>query len=1005
MLGLVLLIVGLLLGFSLYAPTQFVGGVGELMKREYLIQLGWGAYALPLPFLALSPFVFLGRPLRPLLRYFSGAFIMLFAALLGSELIQTLSAGKLLHLLGKPLSSTLGMVALLIPLLLLELGIEMMLKLRPLTLLAGSFGLLVMGLKRVWLAFYRLGSGAKDAGQLAGVRLEVRRTLEAHRRDLSALSKLYPQAQELERWEDEAREAQKKVMGAGSLDLEHLQEDLERGFKLVGEFATLRAGDLRRDLADENQILPPPLTMMDERLSSRLEGKFKATGQLEGLRRSLLLDAGKLQNAAGKLEREREACEKRLTKGIPTAHLERELEAHTARLEEWTELQGNAQKWVERSSDFLPWVALLEDLEAQPHLTDFAADLETSLKDDLERTLGEFKVWQRTFTLAKSQPVVSPLEPKQETEADPELKSLANTPYDDLEPTPVFSGSNPLESENSDDEDEDFPLLPRSPAVLDTAARLGENGTYRASPPIGPVRSQLPRAQLNPPWEEPNETAIPSEFKTNPIGGIPVERPGLNLLEPIPNTALDTRALEKNALERGALITQAFEHFKVQAKVVDFSRGPTVTRYEIEPSPGEKIARVSSLSNDLARVLSVSSVRVEGTIPGKNLIGLEVPNAVRDPVGFHATIAAPAFRQSKAKLPIILGKSIDGEIYVADLARMPHALIAGSTGSGKSVAVNVLISSLLFKYLPQELRFIMVDPKMVELTPYDGIPHLLRPVVTNPADAAGVLLGCVAHMERRYKMMSQIGAKNLEQYNAKVRQLGEPELPFIVIIIDELADLMITSPKEVESAIMRLAQMARATGMHLMLATQRPSVDILTSLIKVNVPARMAFAVSSTHDSRTILDCVGAERLTGMGDMLFFQPGLGKPVRLQAPYISEVETGRIADFLRRQFFDDAFGEAYGSDFDGIMESDGPSSKMSNEKMDFSDPLLREAAVISIEEGQGSVSRLQRRLSVGHARAGKLMDLLEAMGIVSKSKGSKPRDILITEADLPEYFGK
>jgi len=294
---------------------------------------------------------------------------------------------------------------------------------------------------------------------------------------------------------------------------------------------------------------------------------------------------------------------------------------------------------------------------------------------------------------------------------------------------------------------------------------------------------------------------------------------------------------------------------------------------------------------------------------------------------------------------------------------------------------------------------------MVELTPYDGIPHLLRPVVTNPADAAGVLLGCVAHMERRYKMMSQIGAKNLEQYNAKVRQLGEPELPFIVIIIDELADLMITSPKEVESAIMRLAQMARATGMHLMLATQRPSVDILTSLIKVNVPARMAFAVSSTHDSRTILDSVGAERLTGMGDMLFFQPGLGKPVRLQAPYISETETGRIADFLRRQFFDDAFGEAYGADFEGITESDGPSSKTSNEKMDFSDPLLREAAVISIEEGQGSVSRLQRRLSVGHATAEKKMDLLEAMGIVSKSKGSKPRDVLITEADLPEYFGK
>ena len=990
-LGLVLLVVGLLLCFSLYAPTRFVGGMGELIKREYLLQLGWGAFALPLPFLALSPFVFLGRRLRPLLRYFVGAFILLFAAMLGSELLQALSAGRLSHLLGKPLLSTLGMVSLLIPFLLLELGLEVLFKVRPLTLLAGAFGLLVMGLRRVWLAFHRLGSGARDAGQLANTRLELRRTLENHRRDLSALSKLYPQAQELERWEAEALEAQKKIGVASGQDLEHLREDLEQGHKLVGEFATLRAGDLRRDLADENQILPPQLTMMDERLANRLEGKFKATGQLENLRRSLLLDAGKLQNAAGKLEREREACEKRLTKGIPTAHLERELEAHTSRLAEWREVQASAKKWVERSSDFLPWVALIEDLEANPHATDFATDLETALKDDLERALGEFKLWQRTFVLAKSQavvPVVSVLEPKQEVvEGALELEGESPITFVGSVSVPaepkvesIFSRLNPLESEDSDDEDDD------------------------KESPVQPARIPA-RAPLTPPWEEPSETLIPSEAKSNPIGGIPVERPGLNLLEPIPNTTLDTRALEKNALERGALITQAFEHFKVQAKVVDFARGPTVTRYEIEPSPGEKIARVSSLSNDLARVLSVSSVRVEGTIPGKNLIGLEVPNAVRDPVGFHATIAAPAFRQSKAKLPIILGKSIDGEIYVADLAKMPHALIAGSTGSGKSVAVNVLISSLLFKYLPQELRFIMVDPKMVELTPYDGIPHLLRPVVTNPADAAGVLLGCVAHMERRYKMMSQIGAKNLEQYNAKVRQLGEPELPFIVIIIDELADLMITSPKEVESAIMRLAQMARATGMHLMLATQRPSVDILTSLIKVNVPARMAFAVSSTHDSRTILDCVGAERLTGMGDMLFFQPGLGKPVRLQAPYISETETGRIADFLRRQFFDDAFGEAYGSDFEGIMESDGPSSKMSNEKMDFSDPLLREAAVISIEEGQGSVSRLQRRLSVGHARAGKLMDLLEAMGIVSKSKGSKPRDILITEADLPEYFGK
>ncbi|MGI8746903.1 MAG: DNA translocase FtsK, partial [Deinococcus sp.] len=276
-------------------------------------------------------------------------------------------------------------------------------------------------------------------------------------------------------------------------------------------------------------------------------------------------------------------------------------------------------------------------------------------------------------------------------------------------------------------------------------------------------------------------------------------------------------------------------------------------------------------------------------------------------------------------------------------------------------------------------------------------------VVTNPTDAAGVLLGAVAHMERRYKMMSQAGAKNLEQFNAKMRLAQEPELPHLVVIIDELADLMITSPKEVESAIMRLAQMARATGMHLVLATQRPSVDILTSLIKVNVPARIAFAVSSSHDSRTILDSMGAERLTGSGDMLFYQPGLVKPLRLQGPYISEAESQRISDYLRRQVFEDEFVETYGSDFDGVVEAGGPSNDRSN--MDFSDPHLRQAAVICIEEGQGSVSRLQRRLSVGHARAGKLMDMLEAMSIVSKHQGSKPREVLITEADLSEYFGR
>ncbi|OOV13456.1 DNA translocase FtsK [Deinococcus sp. LM3] len=587
---------------------------------------------------------------------------------------------------------------------------------------------------------------------------------------------------------------------------------------------------------------------------------------------------------------------------------------------------------------------------------------------------------------------------------EPDGLSGALTPISDPTSDPVNPSTGDLDP-FSDWGDDDLPFGPsdRSPAAVAPRAPA----PWEAGPAHPPVPSPAPAARPTPaPAGLPHDrlSALAALDTPQPRqGALPLAVPTEALLDPIPAAALNTAALDISARQRASLIDETLRHFNLQARVVDFARGPTVTRYEIEPAPGEKISRIAGLSNDLARALAVGGVRVEAPVPGKSVIGLEVPNAEREPVTFHQAAAAPSFRATRAKLPIILGKSIDGELMVGDLAKMPHLLVAGSTGSGKSVCVNTLITSLLFKYLPTELRFLMIDPKMVELTPYDGIPHLVRNVVTNPVDAAGVLLGAVAHMERRYKMMSQVGAKNLEQFNAKMRQVGETELPHLVIIIDELADLMITSPKEVEGAIMRLAQMARATGMHLVLATQRPSVDILTSLIKVNVPARIAFAVSSSHDSRTILDTMGAERLTGMGDMLFYQPGLIKPVRLQGPYISEVESARIADELRRQVFEDSFVEAYGSDFEGGVEASGPGADRSN--MDFSDPLLRQAAQICIEEGQGSVSRLQRRLSVGHARAGKLMDMLESMGIVSKHQGSKPRDVLVSEADLPEYFGR
>lgn len=536
---------------------------------------------------------------------------------------------------------------------------------------------------------------------------------------------------------------------------------------------------------------------------------------------------------------------------------------------------------------------------------------------------------------------------------------------------------------------------PSRPAIPVVEAPKPEGYQPLPSPSEPVTELKTPKAGIA------SKPSVQAKRITTKPSGLALPTPDL-LDQPEP-AKYDPKAQEMATRRLAETIDKTLTQFNIGAKVVGFARGPTVTRFELEPAPGEKISQIAGLANDLALALAAGSVRIEAPIPGKSVIGLEVPNLEREILRFSEAIVGTAFARSRERLPLVIGKSIDGEVWVRDLAKMPHLLIAGSTGSGKSVAINTLVTSLLFKYLPTELRLLMIDPKMVELTPYEGIPHLVRPVVTNPADAAGVLMGAVAHMERRYQMMSKAGARNLEQFNEKVKAAGEEPLPLLVIVIDELADLMITAPKEVEQAILRLAQMARATGMHLILATQRPSVDILTSLIKVNVPSRMAFAVSSGFDSRTILDTVGAERLVGQGDMLFHQPGLPKPVRIQGPFLSETEVHRIAGYLRQQIFDDTFGEKYGADFDGPPLSPGAGSGPG--EVDFSDPLLKRAAEIVLEEGYASVSRLQRRLSVGHARAGKLVDGLEAMGIVGKHQGSKPREVLITPDQLGKYFGR
>ncbi|WP_191240395.1 DNA translocase FtsK [Deinococcus ficus] len=1036
-LGLVLFALGIFLALTLLLPLLVTSAVPgstpagpmALIRLELLRWLGWGAFMLPVIPVAYGVLVFLGRDVRNLTRRVLGGAVVVLALLALHDLIEPEAAGVLAQQAMTPLFRALSYAAGLLPLVVLTLGLEIMLHLAPLTLAKRFFrwlsGVLGGATENVQGAI----ESRQEGRESARARSEARQGLGAYLKELDALRRLYPDAKELRAQQEEVRAVQKDLRALDEAGLKNLDRELAGWRDVTNTFVANAARDLRADVAAEApdagaeaEAAANEVKAGRHELSVAL-GSTLASAALERWRRALVLDVQRLAQRAGRLERERKAAEKALAK--PDAGLlGRELPAHRERAAAWREVAEDFTLWRGRETHYPGWPDLCAAFDRAP--TEVAAALAAAITADPDGTLADMDGWRARLSEAQEEArrraeamtIAAPAVPTVNLDFTG-LGVDAGVEWTVQERVPVGVGdANPLPpAAVAVPARPDYAPAPIAPVTdgFDPFADLGEDEDL----PFGPAASPLPAVPQRPapllgaggvqaaspggsaPWE----SAAPERRAAadRPVGAIDLALPTPALLDPVPAAALNTTAMDVAARQRAGVIEETLRQFNLQAKVVDYARGPTVTRYEIEPAPGEKISRIAGLANDLARALAVGGVRVEAPVPGKSVIGLEVPNADREPVTFHQAAEAPSFRAARGKLPVILGKSIDGELMVGDLAKMPHLLVAGSTGSGKSVCVNTLITSLLFKYLPTELRFLMIDPKMVELTPYDGIPHLVRPVVTNPVDAAGVLLGAVAHMERRYKMMSQVGAKNLEQFNAKMRQVGETELPHLVIIIDELADLMITSPKEVESAIMRLAQMARATGMHLILATQRPSVDILTSLIKVNIPARIAFAVSSSHDSRTILDAMGAERLTGMGDMLFYQPGLVKPLRLQGPYISEVESARIADELRRMVFEDAFVEAYGADFEGGIEASGPTTDKAS--MDFSDPLLRQAAQICIEEGQGSVSRLQRRLSVGHARAGKLMDLLEAMGVVSKHQGSKPRDVLITEADLPEYFGK
>ena len=499
--------------------------------------------------------------------------------------------------------------------------------------------------------------------------------------------------------------------------------------------------------------------------------------------------------------------------------------------------------------------------------------------------------------------------------------------------------------------------------------------------------------------QEADEELEKSKTMVSSSGEDNYEFPSIELLNKPPLPKDEDISAELNT--NGRTLVDTLQSFNVQTKIVDISRGPAVTRYELQPASGVKISKITTLADDIALNLAAAGVRIEAPIPGKAAVGVEIPNKVVSMVGMRELISSNVFKSSKSKLTVVLGKDISGEVTIADLAKMPHLLIAGSTGSGKSVCINSFIISILYNAKPSEVRLLMIDPKVVELGIYNGIPHLLVPVVTDARKAAGALGWAVNEMTKRYKIFADNNVRDIYSYNEFVEQEASKsaenaetfeKMPQIVIVIDELSDLMMAAPNEVEDYICRLAQMARAAGMHLVIATQRPSVDVITGIIKANIPSRIALAVSSQIDSRTILDMSGAEKLLGRGDMLFSPAGSSKPTRVQGCYVTDKEIEKVIKYVK---------SSQQSDYDNNIakeiekNSARENLKISEDKSEVKvDPVMKEAIKCVVEAGQASTSFLQRRLRVGYARAGRLIDEMEQMGIVGPHEGSKPRQVLI-----------
>ena len=597
------------------------------------------------------------------------------------------------------------------------------------------------------------------------------------------------------------------------------------------------------------------------------------------------------------------------------------------------------------------------------------------------------------------------------------------------EPVPEPAADDSLESAIPDFVEDNSPLSPDLDAMIrDSYSQPQDNAPYTPAydmdidipipedePDNGAIVSPEELMQDPPDAETaPAETAAPAAPASEPVSqppARPYQIPSIDFLQNGVSRAGDP-AVDQEMKEKAGILVETLKSFGVTVRITGIFRGPSVTRYEIQPAAGIKVSKITGLADDIALSLAAQGVRIEAPIPGKPAIGIEVPNSHKDTVSLREILESDSFRSSRSKLAFAVGRDIAGNAVVGDIARLPHMIIAGATGSGKSVCTNSIIMSILYHATPEEVKLILIDPKIVEFTVYEGIPHLLIPVVTDPKKAAGALNWAVQEMQRRYNLFAENSVRDLGDYNAAAAQPGsglEP-MPQIVVIIDELADLMMTTSKEVEDSICRLAQKARAAGMHLIIATQRPTTDIITGLIKANIPSRIALSVMSQVDSRTILDTGGAEKLLGHGDMLYLPNGKIKPVRVQGCFTSTKEIEKVVDFIKSQTQSEYSDEIMEQVEQSIPVTKAEAKELRaaekaaavNEPEPGSDEDVLERAIeVVVEAGQASTSSLQRRLKLGYARAARMMDELEQMGVIGPYEGAKPRKVLMTKEQLAE----